>query len=164
MGELTLRPMSASEFETFYSKTIAEYARENVKAGSWPESDAMELSMKAMEQFLPQGKETPKVLLLSAENSHGKYVGYIWIGLERPGSAKPLAWLYDIEVAEEHRGKGYGRSLLQAAEEETLKNGIATLGLNVFGTNTVARKLYESDGYSVIQMTMSKQLGNDAGS
>lgn len=152
--------MSESEFEAFYSKSVAEYARENVEAGNWPESDAIELSKKAMEQFLPQGRETPKVILLSAENSHGKYVGYIWIGLNRPGSAKDLAWLYDIEVAEEQRGKGYGRKLLHAAEAETLKHGKSTLGLNVFGTNHVARNLYKSEGYSIMQIAMSKQLEN----
>ena len=56
------------------------------------------------------------------------------------------------------RGKGYGRALLRAAEEETLRNGVPTLGLNVFGRNHVARKLYESSGYSITQIAMSKEL------
>lgn len=32
-------------------------------------------------------------------------------------------------------------------------------GLNVFGTNTVARRLYESSGYQITSMNMRKELG-----
>jgi len=150
--------MSEAEYERFHSNLAAEYARVNVEAGNWPEEESLELSKNALEELLPQGRGTPRVLLLSADNSAGEYVGYLWIGLDRPGTSKPFAWIYDIEVSEAQRGKGYGRALLRAAEEETLRNGIPTLGLNVFGTNQVARKLYESSGYSITQIAMSKTL------
>ena len=150
--------MSESEYEAFYSKMVSEYARVNVEAGTWLEKESLELSKKALEQLLPHGRQTPRILLLSAESSAGEYVGYFWIGLDRPGTSKPIAWIYDIEVAEVQRGKGYGRALLRAAEEETLRNGVPTLGLNVFGRNHVARKLYESSGYSITQIAMSKEL------
>lgn len=120
--------------------------------------NAIELSKYAAEQLLPQGRDTPRVLLLCAENSDGEYVGYVWVGLERSGGASPGAWIYDIEVNETHRGKGYGRAILQAAEKETLKNGVTKIGLNVFGPNQVARNLYESAGYDITQMQMSKRL------
>ena len=158
MTDLILRPMTEAEYEGFHSKLIAEYARVNVEAGNWLEEEALELSKSGLEELLPQGLETPKVLLLSAENSEGLYIGYIWIGLERPGTTTPSAWIYDIEVSADQRGKGYGRLLLRAAEEETLKNGVTTLGLNVFGSNTVARKLYETSGYTVAQVRLSKEL------
>ena len=151
--------MRDDEYETFHSRLITEYAAVNVEAGNWLEEDAVELSRKELEKLLPQGRDTPRTILFSADNSAGDYVGYLWIALERPDSSKPLAWIYDIEVAEAHRGKGYGRALLRAAEVETLKNGVPTLGLNVFGHNHVARKLYESSGYSITQMQMSKELG-----
>lgn len=68
------------------------------------------------------------------------------------------AWIYDIEVMEDHRGKGYGRAILHAAEQETLKNGVNSIGLNVFGTNTVARSLYESAGYEITAQQMQKEI------
>lgn len=150
--------MSEAEYEAFHSKLITEYARVNVEAGNWLESEAMVFSKNAVDKLLPQGRDTPRVLLLSADNAHGKYVGYIWIGLDRPGTSKSFAWIYDIEVTKEQRGKGYGRDLLRAGEQETLKHGITTLGLNVFGTNHVARNLYKSEGYSISQIAMSKEL------
>lgn len=153
--------MGDAEYEAFHLRSVAEYAQVNVEAGNWLEEESVEFSKKALIQLLPQGRDTPRVLLLSADSSTGEYVGYLWIGLDRAGTSKPFAWIYDIEVAENQRGKGYGRALLRAAEEETLRNGVATLGLNVFGTNHVARKLYESSGYSITQMSMSKQLGGE---
>ena len=150
--------MSEAEYESFHSKLITEYARVNVEAGNCLEEESLELAKKSLGQLLPLGKETLRVLLLSADNAHGNYVGYIWIGLDRPNTSKPIAWIYDIEVAKDQRGKGYGRDLLRAAENETLKHGIKTLGLNVFGANHVAINLYKSEGYSITQMAMSKEL------
>ncbi len=158
MDDLTLRPMTDAEYETFFQKLIAEYAAVNVEAGNWREEDAIELAKKSSEDLLPKGRNTPKVLLLSAENSSGQTVGYVWIGLERQGPAGGGAWIYDIEVSDSHRGKGYGRALLKAAEEQTLKNGVSKLGLNVFGSNKIARSLYESAGYDITQIQMSKNL------
>lgn len=112
--------MSDGEYEAFHSKLVTEYAQVNVEAGNWLEEESQELSKKALEQLLPEGRQTPRVLLLSADNAVGEYVGYVWISLDRPGTSKPSAWIYDIEVA---------------------------------------RRLYESSGYSITQMAMSKQLG-----
>lgn len=156
--------MGDAEYEAFHLKLVAKYAQVNVEAGNWLEEESVELSKNALKQLLPQGRDTPRVLLLSADNSTGEYVGYLWIGLDRSGTSKPGAWIYDIEVAQEQRGKGYGRALLRAAEEETLRNGVPTLGLNVFGNNHVARRLYASSGYSVTQLSMSKTLGDAADS
>ncbi len=158
MDELTLRPMTDAEYDAFYSKLITEYASDNIEAGNWTVENAIELSKNATEQLLPLGRDTPRVLLLSADNSDGEYVGYVWVGLDRGGVASAGAWIYDIEVNASHRGKGYGRALLQAAERETLKNGVDKIGLNVFGPNRVARNLYESAGYDITQIQMSKAL------
>jgi ribosomal protein S18 acetylase RimI-like enzyme len=56
------------------------------------------------------------------------------------------------------RGKGYGRALLRAAEEQAAQQGIDTIGLNVFGSNAVARELYQSSGYETASLHLRKQL------
>jgi len=48
---------------------------------------------------------------------------------------------------------------MRAAEEELVHRGVTKLGLNVFGGNTTAIRLYESLGYEVISQQMSKPLG-----
>jgi ribosomal protein S18 acetylase RimI-like enzyme len=97
------------------------------------------------------------MLLLMAENGEGEQVGNVWIALDRP--RRGAAWLYYIEVSPGQRGKGYGRTLLNAAEEAAAQHGITAMGLNVFGTNAVARRLYESSGYQVASLVMQKPLG-----
>jgi ribosomal protein S18 acetylase RimI-like enzyme len=54
---------------------------------------------------------------------------------------------YDVEVAEDARGRGLGRRLMERAEDEGHRRDGTALGLNVFGPNTRARRLYESLGY-----------------
>ncbi len=83
-------------------------------------------------------------------------LGLVWIALDRPRAGH--AWIYDIEINSEHRGKGYGRALLQATEQESVRHGAKSLSLNVFGTNTVARGLYETSGYEIAAAIMRKDL------
>lgn len=158
MTKVTLRKMTESEFGYFRAKLVTEYAAANVSAGRWSAEEAEEKSAAQTEELLPQGVDTPRVLVMIAENSDGERIGHVWVGLDRQGTASGGAWIYDIEVAENHRGKGYGRAILHAAEQETLKNGVNSIGLNVFGTNTVARSLYESAGYEITAQQMQKKI------
>jgi ribosomal protein S18 acetylase RimI-like enzyme len=54
-----------------------------------------------------------------------------------------------IAVAKEAQGRGIGSILLNAATEEATRRGARKITLNVHGTNTVARRLYERHGYIV---------------
>jgi ribosomal protein S18 acetylase RimI-like enzyme len=71
------------------------------------------------------------------------------------------AWIYNIEVAAEHRGKGYGRAVILAAEKELARLGVTRLGLNVFGDNTVAIHLYQSLGFHITSQQMAKSITPD---
>jgi ribosomal protein S18 acetylase RimI-like enzyme len=149
--------MTRVEFEAFRSRLVREYAAEHVRAGNWTEDEAEARSAEQTDELLARGVDTPGMLLLMAETSGGETVGHVWVGLERrPGF--PGAWIYAIEIATHERGKGYGRALLRAAERETARHGVRTIGLNVFGPNTVARNLYESAGYEVASLQMHKEL------
>jgi ribosomal protein S18 acetylase RimI-like enzyme len=54
-----------------------------------------------------------------------------------------------VAVAKEAQGRGIGSILLTAATEEGTRRGARKITLNVHGTNTVARRLYERHGYVV---------------
>jgi ribosomal protein S18 acetylase RimI-like enzyme len=54
-----------------------------------------------------------------------------------------------VAVAKEAQGRGIGLILLTAATEEATRRGARKITLNVHGTNTVARRLYERHGYIV---------------
>ena len=157
MNRLTLTPMAADEVEILIARTAREFAAEQVAAGNWPAESAEELGAAEMARLLPQGGETPGMSILSAFDGDDP-VGYVWLNLEPRITTTGEAWIYDIAVDEERRGRGYGRLLLDAAEAEARRAGATYLGLNVFGANRVARSLYESSGYEVKSMQMRKAL------
>lgn len=148
--------MTAAEFKIYRARLIPAYAADNVQAGDWDPDQAETLAARETDNLLPEGPQTAGMLLLAAENENGEQVGQVWIALNRSGHGD--AWIYDIEISPEHRGQGYGRALLQAAEEQARQHGASTVGLNVFGANTVARNLYESSGYQVTSLAMRKLL------
>ncbi|MDE3082132.1 MAG: GNAT family N-acetyltransferase [Acidobacteriota bacterium] len=157
MDALTLTPMAPSEVETLIARTAREFAAEQVAAGNWPEDSAEELGRAETARLLPQGGDTPGMSILTAFDGDVR-VGYVWLSLEPRITTSGEAWIYDIEVASDLRGRGYGRRLLEAAEDEARRAGATYLGLNVFGANRVARSLYESSGYEVKTMQMRKAL------
>jgi len=151
-----VRPMTSTELETLRSRLDREYAAQHVRAGNWTADEAEARAAEETDQLLPQGVDTPGMLLLTAETTDGDEIGYVWVALERRHGSG--AWIYDIEIVPEQQGKGYGRALLRAAEQETARLGVNSIGLNVFGPNTVARRLYESAGYEVSSLQMHKEL------
>lgn len=157
MDGLRLRQMTPEEFDVFRSRIIREYGAAHVAAGDWSADTAEELAAKQIDGFLPEGADTPGMLLLSAETADGGLLGTAWVGLKHP-EKKSGAWIYKIEIVREHRGKGWGRALLRAVEQETARQDGTEIGLNVFGANIVARGLYESSGYKIASLHMLKDM------
>ncbi len=84
-------------------------------------------------------------------------VGSLWLATRE--ERNPGEWfVYDIVIDKEFRGKGFGRSTMQAAEGYVKSQGGTRLALNVFGPNAVARGLYESLGYETMAIGMRKAL------
>ncbi|WP_380160797.1 GNAT family N-acetyltransferase [Kineococcus sp. R86509] len=157
MTGLTLRPMTPAEFEAWQDEVARAYADEQVTAGTWSAAEALERSRRTNAELLPQGSDTPRMLFLCAVVA-GTPVGRVWIGLDHPRGTADCAFLFDIELLDEHRGRGLGRELLLAAEEVVRQRGTAALELNVFGANTRAVRLYRSAGYTVTTQQMRKPL------
>ena len=152
-----LIPMTQPEYEAFLEHLIPDYAAENVRAGYWDESEALEKSRKETESLLPQGLQSKDHYLFTMYDGD-QAVGRVWLkaNLDRPVKS---GFIFDVEIKEEFRGKGYGRQIMLLIEEKARELGLKSIGLHVFGYNTVAKKLYESVGYEVSSLNMSKKLG-----
>lgn len=154
--ELTLRAMTIAEFEEYRARAVSGYADAHVTAGDWDVADAHARAEENTNSLLPAGLDTAGMRFVVAEAEGIGRVGHAWVNLDEPD--RPGAWIFDIEVAEEARGRGYGRALLEAVEELVRAEGVAAIGLNVFGYNDVARGLYESAGYRTTSLHMLKRL------
>jgi ribosomal protein S18 acetylase RimI-like enzyme len=60
----------------------------------------------------------------------------------------PTAYLEELYVAPHRRGEGLGRALLEAAMEEARAHGANHIDLGTAETDTAARALYESAGFT----------------
>lgn len=59
---------------------------------------------------------------------------------------KPLM-IHRLAIHPDYQGMGYGKQLLQFAEDYTLINGYSSIRLDVFSLNSAAVKMYERSGY-----------------
>jgi GNAT superfamily N-acetyltransferase len=154
---MRLRRMTSEEFGDWLPELAADYGAEQAAVGLYRPAEATGKVLAELERALPDGVDTADHVFLVAEDDHG-FLGRLWLGLVHPRGVPDQAWINDIEVAEHRRGEGLGRELLTAAEAEIRSRGIGSVGLNVFGPNAVARRLYESAGYEVVTQQMRKRL------
>ena len=152
-----LRPMTSAEFDVYLTAAVEEYAAAVLRAGRVEdEADASALAASSFERLLTDGLETPRHALFVAEDGSSERIGLLWFGPSSDDDSR--AWIYDVVVEEELRGKGWGRAILTAFEPEARARGFTSAGLNVYGDNLVARHLYETMGYSETSRQMAKSL------
>lgn len=148
--------MTPEEYVDWYPVAVSEYAEGHIKAGSMPAETAHELAAKQFADLLPDGLETAAHHLLVGD-ADGERVGILWLNIPVKGEAVN-AFVYDVEVEADQRGKGYGRAMMVGAETYARDQGAAMIKLHVFGDNTVARALYSSLGYAETNVNMAKPL------
>lgn len=78
-----------------------------------------------------------------------KQVGVLWL-MKRPrfGETGECLFIYNIEVLEEFRRRGYGGTLMKFAEEFARKLGLQWIELPTLSYLTPAITMYENLGYS----------------
>jgi len=114
--------MSAERYLSWNERLIVEFARDKVDSGNWSADDALDRSAEENKRDLPQGLATPGHDIFVG-HSDGEEVGVLWLFTD-PGLTTSETMIYDIEIAEQHRGKGFGRELLTAAERWCAGHGI----------------------------------------
>src|SRR5947209_3455854 len=158
MPTVILSTMTPEEFAAWRVHSVKGYAQEKVNAGSWTAEEAQQRSAGEFDELLPQGLATENQLLFCARDEAGEQVGILWLSLVHPRGAPDTAFVYDIEIVPDRRGQGYGRAVLAAGEDVLRGYGVRSLGLNVFGDNPTAIRLYETSGFRVTSQHMLKSL------
>ena len=152
-----LEPMDATTFAAWQETSVREYADDKVRAGSWPDSEALERARRAFAQFLPAGMATPGHEVRSMVDEAGAIVGYAWFAAEDRPIGR-VVFIYDIAVYPEHRRKGHGQAALAAIDDYARELGCVGVQLHVFGDNTGARELYRKAGFIETDVTMLKRV------
>ncbi len=153
---VVLRPMRPDEFPAYLEQGIETYAGNLVEQAGLPRQAALEKSIADNEALFANGLDTPGLVVLVVE-SDGTPVGNVVFGCrERHGRRQ--AFLYDIEIRPEHRGRGLGTRAMALLQDEARALGLERIELNVFGGNEGARRLYRSLGYQDTFVTMAKDI------
>jgi ribosomal protein S18 acetylase RimI-like enzyme len=145
-SRVELRPMTAEEFRAYRGHLVTAYAQEILGFGGFADlAAALDASERSTVELLPDGPDTPGHHLWSAYDGD-EPVAILWIH-----AAGTRAFVYDIEVHEDRRRRGYGREVLDAGALAARDLGAEELGLNVFGHNEGARAMYEQAGYETTE-------------
>lgn len=153
---LTLKKMNEKEYNMFLKRSISSYAIDNIKSGNWTAEEANEKSLQDHLKLLPHGLVTPNHYLYMIEQD-GETVGSIWYEF-KVQSPLGIAFLFDLYVKEPFRNRGIGFEVMKLFEKEALNLGAKCISLHVFGSNLVAKKLYEKLGFKITNINMSKPL------
>ncbi|MFF0569742.1 GNAT family N-acetyltransferase [Streptomyces sp. NPDC004041] len=154
---LTARDMSEEEFADWRQGAVGAYAQGWIDRGVEP-GQARLKSEADHAAHLPDGLATEGTRFQVLVRA-GEVVGHVWVALRElePGGG-PAGYVFDVEVREEHRGRGHGRALMLLAEDITRAWRADRLGLHVFASNTPALRLYESLGYAPTRYNLAKAL------
>lgn len=155
---ILLIPMNEEAFSKYLQRAIPAYAQDNVDSGRWDESDALERSKNAHDDFLPDGVETEDHYLFNIQETDGdNEIGYIWVRVEE-NVRTTSAFIYDLEIYEAHRRRGYAKAALAEIETVVADLGATSLGLHVFHHNKAALALYNSVGFQTMSHNMQKAI------
>ena len=156
-ASVRLRRPTRDEFDEWLPRSEDEYARYIAESGAMPAAQARDKARSDIARRFSAGPDTPGQLVFRLM-AGDEPVGWLWLEVPGAGGDPLMAWVNNVELDPEFRGRGYGRQAMALAEREARERGMTSLGLNVHGQNTVARSLYDSLGYEVMSQQMRKVL------
>ncbi len=151
---VTLHPMTEEEYTTFSATLWEDFAQTVANNTGTTLEEASAEAARQHKDLLPQEYHTPGHKFWRVLNEAGEPVGDLWVHIRGNGRA----FIYDIEMLPDQRGKGYGEATMRALEDALKPEGVTEISLNVFGDNAVAMNLYKKLGYLVVATGMRKPI------
>src|SRR5690242_12038345 len=100
-----LRRMTEDEFARFRMHSVEQYAHERARNLGTTYTEERTAAERQYEQLLGDGLQSAGHFFWKVVTETGDPVGDLWAYRQ---ADSPQAFLYLIEIAEDHRGQGYG--------------------------------------------------------
>ncbi|MCU4746906.1 MULTISPECIES: GNAT family N-acetyltransferase [unclassified Streptomyces] len=153
-GAYTLHALTERGFLAWLPLFRADY-RDALRRGGIPAAEAEAGAGRWAADLTANRLDSHRHVLRSLSH-RGVPVGHLWAAVTRGPQTR--AFVLDVRIAPAHRGRGHGRALLRAAENEALSLGCSTLSLSVFADNRPALRLYDALGYPVSGVVLLRRL------
>ena len=151
-------PFTDVDYHAWLVQAIPSFALTNVEDGRWTLAESIEKSKEAHAALLPLGLQTPGHFFVRLQDADsGAEAGTLWWE-ESAKAGVRQAYVYNIEIDERARRRGYARAAFHELERVARGRGVHHLGLHVFGHNRGARRLYDELGFEPTSITMRKIL------
>lgn len=154
---LELRKMTDEEFCFYREKSLKDFTLRKVKNEKIDIKKAQEIAEKVFGKLLPNAQNTENNFLYAVINDSNKQVGILWFGVNENALIKE-AFLFDIEIFEDFRGKGYAKKALQLMEEKLKEKNVFKISLHVDADNDVAYNLYKKMNYYPTNIKMERDI------
>jgi ribosomal protein S18 acetylase RimI-like enzyme len=151
-----LKKMTEEEFDQYMEYFIPDYAKDLSDNFMIPMEKALEESKNVMETLFPNKQDSADQYICniySAEDD--KNIGVLWYNIQAESNK---AYIYHILIHEAFRKRGFASLVLKELEETVKSAGVTSMGLNVFGNNPGAQKVYEKLGYQPASTAMGKRI------
>ncbi len=150
----TIQAMNEEAFEKYLKSAIPFFAKINIESGRWDEVDAIERAQKYHDFEFPDGINTKNTYFFDIkENLNHETVGFLIASTNAN-----FGFIYDFEIYEPYRRKGYAKSALENIEIFLYDLGVTVMELEVFDDNESAKNLYSNSGYNILSNWMRKTL------
>ena len=113
--------LKEDEFPEYWRYSIESGMRDMQKAGFFDRDMTYEEAEKQFRKYLPDGLKTPGHHIMHILNNES-VVGNIWFEIRSRNVRE--AYLWDIIIFKEYRGKGYGRQSMTELESFAKKEGV----------------------------------------
>ena len=151
-------PFTEVDFHAWLVQAIPAFALTNVQDGRWSLAESLAKSQEAHVALLPQGLATPDQFFMHLQDdASDERVGSMWWSESDKGGRRG-AYVYNIEIDESARRRGFARAAFAELERVARGHGVQQIGLHVFGHNTGARRLYDELGFEPTSITLRKVL------
>ena len=147
---LQLQQMTQDIYNNYINYAIQYYAEEGAQSGNIDFDKSLQQSKKEFNTLLPNGLKSENQYLHIIINDENENIGIMWFSTES-NHGDNEAFLYDIEINKEYRGKGYGRESMKLLESKIKEFKLGSICLHVFLRNEIACTLYNKIGYQEIK-------------
>lgn len=141
-------PLTPEQSEFYLVHSQEGYIEDLVRAGALDERTARRKAAIDYADLAYEG-ETTYVAGYADVDGAEEWVGVIGWGLRGFGTEheEPTLYIYDFEVFERFRRRGFGEGLLTYAAAEAARSGARALRLTVWEGNDGAKALYRKVGF-----------------